>query len=187
MIGLKNRLLSAFASLLMFAAPVQAQSGTSYTAASAFAINNWPTNWTIAASDGTAPLGSQADAACNPTTGSCSLVGLSKYQIGLLNTLVSITQGSSGAISPSAFTVGTTSSTIVAAGAFSNFLKIKPPLTGGCGIWVNMSGATATMAPPSEYIAPGEPMTWIKATGFLPTTALTAIAATSCPVTVEGN
>lgn len=95
--------------------------------------------------------------------------------------------GASGTPIQTAVTVGTSSGTLVAAAAFTNFMKVCVAQSAANGIWVNWAGASATLAAPSEFIPPGQCDSWVKASGFLPTNTITAIASVSVAVTVVGN
>lgn len=84
-------------------------------------------------------------------------------------------------------TVGTSSGTLVAASAFSNFLKVCVAQSAANGIWVRWDGGTATQTAPAEFMPPGQCDSWVKTGGFLPTGTITAIASASVAVSVNGN
>jgi len=95
--------------------------------------------------------------------------------------------GLSGAPVQTSVSVGTSSGQLVAPGAFANFLRVCIAQNAANGIWVNWTGAAATAAAPSEYIAPGQCDTWVKSAGFLPTAQVNAIASAAVAATVMGN
>ena len=92
--------------------------------------------------------------------------------------------GSSGTPTQAAVTVGTSSALLLAASAATSFIKIAVPTTAANGIWVRYDNGTAAQAAPSDYIAPGQSVVWIKTAGFLPTSQINAIASASVAVTV---
>ncbi len=73
----------------------------------AFSINNFPASWQITASDGTAPLGSQADAAW-AGSGNGSLVALGKAIAAALQSRLLVSDNQSAAYSDApVMTIGT--------------------------------------------------------------------------------
>ena len=91
--------------------------------------------------------------------------------------------GASGTPSQTAVSVGITSTQLLAAAEATSFYKIAVPQSAANGIWVRWDGGTATLAPPSEYLGPGEKAVWIKSTGYLPTPQINAIASAAVSVT----
>src|SRR5271166_2608070 len=116
--------------------------------------------WNITNISGTISLPTGAATAANQTNGSqtTQIVGVS------------------GTPTQTTASVTTSSSTILAASTATSFIKLCVASTAANGIWVNWAGAAATQAAPSEYIVPGQCDSWVKSTGYLPTSAITAIA-----------
>jgi hypothetical protein len=83
-----------------------------------------------------------------------------------------------------AITCGTTSTTVLAAGAASFFVRIHVPSNAANGIFVNWAGAAATTSQPSEDIAPGGTVAWIQ---FAPSQAISCIASAATAVVVESR
>jgi hypothetical protein len=142
----------------------------------AFAVNNFPSSWAITAASLPLPTNAAQEAGGNLAAAKADL-----------DTITTLAAGTAGILTQTAVTVGTSSTAVLAAAVASTFIKLKPALTGACGVWVRWDGGVATAAPPAEYVAPGESASWIKSTGFLPTSAVNAIATASCPITVEYN
>ena len=92
--------------------------------------------------------------------------------------------GNSGTPSQTAVSVGVTSTTVLAAAGATSFLKLCLAQSAANGIWVNWAGAAAVAAAPSEYMAPGQCDTWVKSTGYLPTSQINAIASAAVSVTL---
>jgi hypothetical protein len=92
--------------------------------------------------------------------------------------------GISGGVNAVAVTVGTGSGVLLAAGAAAKFITVSVPATAANGVWVNWAAGAATMAPPSEYLAPGAVRSWYAFAGYLPTQAINAIATASTSITV---
>lgn len=83
--------------------------------------------------------------------------------------------GNSGTPTQSSISVGTGSTTVLAASTATSFIKLCVALGAANGIWVRWDGAAATAATPAEYIPPGQCDSWVKSTGFLPTSQINAI------------
>ena len=92
--------------------------------------------------------------------------------------------GASGTPSQTAVSVGVTSTTVLAAAGATSFLKLCLAQSAANGIWVNWAGAAAVAAAPAEYMAPGQCDTWVKSSGYLPTSQLNAIASAAVSVTL---
>ena len=97
--------------------------------------------------------------------------------------------GAAGPVTATAVTVGVISGSLNAAGSFNNFGRVCVDSTQGSGIWVNWSASAATQGPPSEHIAAGMCIVWVKQNGYLPTNQWNAISdtASSTIATVMGN
>lgn len=95
------------------------------------------------------------------------------------------TVGSSGTPTATAVSVTNANTQLAAAAAFSNFVKIAVPLNASTGIWVRWDGGTATAATPAEYLAPGQSATWVKSSGYLPTSAINAISNSASTVSIS--
>jgi hypothetical protein len=99
---------------------------------------------------------------------------------------VSLT-GASGTPTQSTVSVLNTSTTVLAAATATTFIKLCVAQTAANGVWVNWAGAAALTAAPSEYIPPGQCDSWVKSTGFLPTSQINAIASATTAVTLIYN
>ena len=119
-----------------------------------------------------------AGSAGTPSGGVVSIQGVTSGQAVPVSGSVSVT-GVSGTPTQTTASVTTGSSTILASSTATSFIKLCVAAGAANGIWVNWAGAAAVQAAPSEYISPGQCDSWVKATGFLPTSALTAIASAS--------
>ena len=95
--------------------------------------------------------------------------------------------GNSGALTQASVTVGTTSTAVLAASTAANFIKLCVAQSAASGVWVRWDGGAATQAAPAEYMPPGQCDTWVKSTGFLPTSAINAIAPSSVAVSLIYN
>lgn len=95
--------------------------------------------------------------------------------------------GSAGTPTQTSVSVGTSSALLLAASAATSFLKVSVPLNAANGIWVRWDNGVATQAPAAEYIAPGASASWVKSTGFLPTSQINAIASAAVAVTLIYN
>jgi hypothetical protein len=86
-----------------------------------------------------------------------------------------------------AATCATTSSTLIAAGAATTFLKVTNNAANANPIWVRWDGATATTAAPAEEIPVGGSSTWIARNGYLPglSTCIGQTAAVTVSVTYK--
>jgi hypothetical protein len=60
------------------------------------------------------------------------------------------------AFTQTAITCGTTSTTVLAAGAASFFVRVHLPSKAANPFFVNLSGSAATESQPSEDLAPGQ-------------------------------
>ncbi len=109
---------------------------------------------------------------------------LSTDSSGRLNANVS---GNSGTPTQTSVSVGTSSTTVLAAATATTFLKLCVALPAATGVWVRWDGVAATAAAPSEYIPPGQCDSWVKSTGFLPTSQINAIASATVSVTLISN
>ena len=76
------------------------------------------------------------------------------------------------------------STPLLAAGSASGFIRIASPSASAGSVWFNWTGAPAVTAPPSDEIRPGGIIVWQSAAGYLPTSAMTCIAAAPTPVTL---
>ena len=165
-----TRIIAALAVVLALAPP------SARATAPAFSINNWPSTFAMTATSLPLPVNAAQETGGNLAAAKADL-----------DAITSLAAGTSGVLTQAAVTVGTSSTAVLAASVASTFIKIKPALSGACGVWVRWDGGIAVTAPPAEYVAPGESASWIKSTGFLPTSAINAISTTSCPITVEYN
>jgi hypothetical protein len=120
------------------------------------------------------------------------------WNIGAISTLPSLptgsnaigsvsVSGSSGTPTQTSVSVGTSSTSVLAASTATSFVKLCVPLGAGNGIWVRWDGGAATTAAPAEYLPPGQCDAWVKSTGFLPTTAINAIAPAAVSVSLIYN
>ena len=92
--------------------------------------------------------------------------------------------GNSGTPSQTAVSVGITSTTVLAAAGATSFVKLCLAQSAANGIWVNWAGAAAVAAAPAEFMSPGQCDTWVKSTGYLPTSQINAIASSAVSVTL---
>lgn len=114
-----------------------------------------------------------AGAGLSPPTGGSGILGY-------LSGIYSRTQtGAAGAPTQSAVLVGTASTTVLAASTATNFIKFCVSSTAVNGVWVRWDGNAAAQSAPSEYLVPGQCNSWVKSTGFLPTSQINAIAASA--------
>lgn len=99
---------------------------------------------------------------------------------------ISVVPPNKGTPNSPATTCGTSSSTVLAAGAASYYVTIRNPSTNTTTVWVNPTGAAATLAPPSRDLVPGTELDY-SLNGFLPTSAITCIASSSTAIIVESK
>jgi hypothetical protein len=92
--------------------------------------------------------------------------------------------GASGTPYQPSTTVGTTSGALTFSPPPTAFIKLCVPSSASNGIWVRWDGGTATASAPAEYMPPGQCDSWVKATGFLPTGTINAIASASVGVSL---
>lgn len=103
-------------------------------------------------------------------TGTLTVSGTSTVTQGTTPWVVTSTQaGVSGAVTQTSISCGTTSTTLLAALAASNFIFVSVPTTATQAVWFRWDGGSASAATPSEQLGAGGSKTWIKQSGFLPT------------------
>ena len=118
------------------------------------------------------------------TSGSITVTSLPSTPAGA-NTIGNVgVNGNSGTPSQTAVSVGVTSTTVLTAAGATSFVKLCLAQSAANGIWVNWAGAAAVAAAPSEYMGPGQCDTWVKSTGYLPTSQINAIASAAVSVTL---
>lgn len=92
--------------------------------------------------------------------------------------------GSTGTPNQTSISCGVTNTLLLSASQAAAFIAVKIPAgVSGGPVWFNYAGTNAVAAPPSVDILAGQEIVWSTANGFLPTSAINCIAASS-PVTV---
>lgn len=89
----------------------------------------------------------------------------------------------SGTLTETSVSCGTSSTTLLAAAAATQFILVKVPSTAANIVWVNSAGAAAVQAAGSLDLTPGASLLW-STPGYVPTTQLACIAASATTVTL---
>lgn len=98
---------------------------------------------------------------------------------------VSTNIASSGTPTQTSVSCGTSSTSLLAASTATKFISIRNPTTATVTVWINIAGAAATSAAPSIDLPPGgEADYFASENSFLPTSAITCIAASAQTVTL---
>lgn len=169
---------------------VTANQGTAAAASGAWpvvvaiggAANSFTNPLYVAPASGTVTSVLGTGVAGTPATGVVSVQGISGG-----TALTTSLSGNSGTPTQTNVTVGTGSTTVLAASTAANFIKFCVASSAANGVWVRWDGGTATAAAPSEYMPPGQCDTWVKSTGFLPSSQINAIGSASVATTLIYN
>jgi len=94
-------------------------------------------------------------------------------------------RGQGIALTQASVSCGTSSTTLLTAGAATSIIRVHVPSAATASVWVNWAGAAAVTAAPSEDLVAGSTTVWTANGSYVPNTQINCIASSAQTVVVE--